>query len=90
MSDNGELKPSGYKVLVLSNITGHPTEMDVSDIGDEQLRRMVRNGMQRLNVLKAEAETLMNDLYQFRVEAVRRGWLTDDEAEVDNAEQNPN
>lgn len=78
MSDNGELKE--HEIAVMGKL-GTPRLVKMSQLEDDELRNIVHNALNKLNVVKAEAETLMNDLFHLRQEAIRRGLYTEEGAD---------
>ena len=68
MSGNGELE---YQLMVMKSPNSPPELMNMGDIPDEALQRIVLKGTERLYQLQAEVETLTSDLSAARMEAAK-------------------
>ena len=79
---NGELQE--YKILVMGSPNQEPKLVSMQDLAVPQLQRIIANGTERLYELKAEVQSLVLDLEAARMEAVRRGWISD-EGHIDAA-----
>ena len=83
MGDNGEIKKP--TIWVQSTLDpGQAIEQEISELTDEMLLKAVQQTVRQLNIIKAQAETIMSDMFNLKMEAVRRGLYEEDPNEQEN------
>lgn len=83
MGNNGEIKKP--TIWVQSTLDpGQAIETEISGLTDEMLVKAVQQTVRQLNIIKAQAETIMSDMFNLKMEAVKRGLYEEELNEQEN------